>query len=562
MPKDEEMSSKADGDDGSNDESDADDVSEATSTKQLLVLVSKACPAAPPVLFCQYPSYLGEERDCPSGYECRPWEGTMAYHGTRRYLYNAVKNVLHANRAHKTTRASWNLFWGYRPQTRLNIDESSWRLVAILSQVNFTVLLRVKKCIRVAKIPSFTRSPTNHFPGSLELGRKDKLCSNILRMQRKFGEFFEIIPETYITTNKDGRLFMQAYAADPKALWILKPPNQCCGRGIKLVSGAADYKFEPDKCYVAQARGSRYIAQPYLINGLKFDMRLYVLVTSFDPLRVYLFDNGLVRFCTQKYSTAPKDLKSKFGHLTNYSVNKKNKDFQSNQATGDDGTGSKWSYQALQAHFRQEGLNPSKIHDDIAAVIIKTLLCVESAIVAQSSKQIRANGSCFELYGFDVLLDASLRPWLLEVNVFPSMSSSSPMDKRIKTTLVCDTFQLVGLPACNIDAALEEAKKRRGSVRRSKSLAKPEKPEMPEEDDWIQQLQGEEARMGHFRRIFPTPTTLCYLQYFETPRQSNAALAKHLSGSATRPTKPVPVRKAKSFSEKLRSAKELNAVYN
>ncbi|RHY63573.1 hypothetical protein DYB30_002188 [Aphanomyces astaci] len=260
----------------------------------------------------------------------------------------------------------------------------------------------------------------NHFPGSLELGRKDKLCTNILRMQRKFtGAFYQIIPETFVTGAKECKPFMAALASSSKALWILKPPNQCCGRGIKIISGGSDYTYEPDKRYVAQ-------------------------VTSFDPLRVYLFDNGLVRFCTHKYSTSTKDVTNRFGHLTNYSVNKKNKAaFQSNQDAAADGEGSKWSYQALQAYFETQGLDPTAIHLDIAALIVKTLMCVESPLVASLNKQAKHVNACFELFGFDVLLDANLRPWLLEVNVFPSMSSSSPMDKRIKSILVCDTFQLV-----------------------------------------------------------------------------------------------------------------------
>ena len=48
--------------------------------------------------------------------------------------------------------------------------------------------------------------------------------------------------------------------------------------------------------------------------------------------------------------------------------------------------------------------------------------------------------ACFEVYGFDVLIDANLRPWLLEVNVSPSLSSSSPLDKQIKTTLLSDNL--------------------------------------------------------------------------------------------------------------------------
>jgi tubulin polyglutamylase TTLL4 len=44
---------------------------------------------------------------------------------------------------------------------------------------------------------------------------------------------------------------------------------------------------------------SKYVAHPHLINGFKYDLRVYVLVSSFDPLRVYVFNDGLVRFATE-----------------------------------------------------------------------------------------------------------------------------------------------------------------------------------------------------------------------------------------------------------------------
>jgi tubulin polyglutamylase TTLL4 len=65
------------------------------------------------------------------------------------------------------------------------------------------------------------------------------------------------------------------------------------------------------------------VMNPHLIDGFKYDMRIYVLVTSYDPLKIYLFKEGLVRFATEKYTTNILSLKKRFIHLTNYSVNKK-----------------------------------------------------------------------------------------------------------------------------------------------------------------------------------------------------------------------------------------------
>jgi tubulin polyglutamylase TTLL4 len=66
----------------------------------------------------------------------------------------------------------------------------------------------------------------------------------------------------------------------------------------------------------------RYVARPYLINGTKFDLRLYVLLTSVNPLRVYLYDDGLVRFASNKYTNDSSSVSDVFMHLTNYSINK------------------------------------------------------------------------------------------------------------------------------------------------------------------------------------------------------------------------------------------------
>ena len=96
------------------------------------------------------------------------------------------------------------------------------------------------------------------------------------------------------------------------------------GRGIYIVDDIAEVNVD-DLSIV-----SKYIANPLLINGHKFDLRIYVLVTSIDPLRIYVFKEGLARFATEEYQS--KNAKgNKFIHLTNYSINKKNERFIQNE---------------------------------------------------------------------------------------------------------------------------------------------------------------------------------------------------------------------------------------
>ena len=83
----------------------------------------------------------------------------------------------------------------------------------------------------------------------------------------------------------------------------------------------------------------------------------------------------------------------------------------------------------------------SRIYD----VIIKTLLCGENYVVSAMKKNGTHRTNCFELLGFDVLIDSDLKPWLLEVNLSSSLATDSPLDMSIKSTLVTDMFNLVGI---------------------------------------------------------------------------------------------------------------------
>ena len=103
----------------------------------------------------------------------------------------------------------------------------------------------------------------------------------------------------------------------------MKPSNGSQGRGIQLVEDLSTVELPEDRIYTAQL----YIQNPWLLQGYKFDMRIYALVTSFHPLTIHLYKEGLVRFATKKYddelfSQDTAGRMDTFKHLTNTSINK------------------------------------------------------------------------------------------------------------------------------------------------------------------------------------------------------------------------------------------------
>ena len=83
----------------------------------------------------------------------------------------------------------------------------------------------------------------------------------------------------------------------------------------------------------------------------------------------------------------------------------------------------------------------SRIYD----VILKTLACGEHYVLQAMKKNGMYRLNCFEVFGFDILLDSDLKPWLIEVNLSPSLSPDSPLDMTIKTNLITDTFNMCAI---------------------------------------------------------------------------------------------------------------------
>ncbi|KAI4503058.1 hypothetical protein M0802_002102 [Mischocyttarus mexicanus] len=380
----------------------------------------------------------------------------------------------------------------------------------------------------------------NHFPGSYEIGHKDRLCRNLGRLLLLHGrKKIDFVPKTYILPC-DLELLLKIWEkGENDQKWILKPPASSRGRGIKVITNKTKI---PKTCNYLIIQ--RYLSKPKLINGNKFDLRLYVLVTSIDPLRIYFYENGLVRFASNKYSDSLSTLEDRFMHLTNYSINKYSTDYTEND-TVDSCKGHKWSLKCLWNHLEKQSIKTDNIIKKIHDMIVKTIVSAESCVNNFSRVYAASWYNCYELFGIDVLIDENLKPWLLEVNACPSLQTPSLLDKTIKSALIKDTLNLVSyqIPAELANCSLRRAISKNNKLStichdfrlNEKVLTNKEKSKQlrfmskKKRDSYLNdilleltsddvrrliQYEDELNRLGSYKKIFPTKDTYKYFQYF------------------------------------------------
>ena len=286
----------------------------------------------------------------------------------------------------------------------------------------------------------------NHFPTTYQLGRKDNMYRHHKHFKSLFPKDYDFAPLTFILPF-DSQKFEEEYATS-QARWIVKPVNLSRGRGVHLLKDEDEYQKILKASYklnITQYLISKYIAAPHLINEIKYDLRIYVLITSFNPLKIYLYRNGLVRFATEKYTKGNYD--NVYVHLTNYSINKNNTNYKNNMndENGEEDNSSKWSLYEYRDHFQKNEKEEvfEKIWSKIKDIVIKTIITVKD----ESAREVPYTklNCLFELYGFDIMIDKDYKPWLIEVNVNPSLHCTSPLDLVIKSDLIGDVINIVGV---------------------------------------------------------------------------------------------------------------------
>ena len=246
-------------------------------------------------------------------------------------------------------------------------------------------------------------------------------------------------------------------SGEPRPYYIVKPDVGSRGDGIRLTAEPERKNWNAGEESVVQ----EYVAKPMLVDGLKFDLRLYVLVADVQDsseddaglMRLFLFREGLARFAVDSYEPPSADnLKNVHMHLTNYSLNRKNENFKYDCDDASGGDGSKRTvssvFERLQSTGRIESAD--ELWEDIEKLVARSMGVVQPILAGSRG---RWSNTCFQVLGMDVLLDESGQPWLIEINDHPSFridltldketSMPSAVDEAVKLPMLSDAMRVV-----------------------------------------------------------------------------------------------------------------------
>ena len=247
-------------------------------------------------------------------------------------------------------------------------------------------------------------------------------------------------PDSFVLPAERDRLAAFAATQPPGAVFVIKPRQGQGGQSIELTD-------DLDKALAAQdAVVQRYIDPPFLADGKKAHMRIYGLITSADPLRIYVYDDGIVRLAPQPYARGPGWLARTDMHVTNTALHRKHPLLVINQNPAIEDQGNVWTLKAYLRHVAAAGHDADTVFAAIGRLVGRFLLTLrDDGFFARQTAHAPARSFGHKLFGLDVLLDADARPWLIEIQRSPAWNGP-PLVKRINGTLAETLVRMASTP--------------------------------------------------------------------------------------------------------------------
>ena len=287
---------------------------------------------------------------------------------------------------------------------------------------------------------------------------KKSIYIKYYEMKKKFNDDYNYMPETYYYP-KDKEFIdkkFKNYRINLNDLWLVKPTNDYGGHGIKIFESLM--KIEMNEYII-----TKYITNLDLIKNKKYDLRLYVLVTGLRPLRIYFYKEGLVRIATKNYTLNKHSFKDTYIHLTNVGINKKNKNYiEPNNSESENSN--KWNLHTYSNHLKKLDVDFENIRKKINDIIIKSIISIYKNVTIEQKHNNLNDINFYILLGYDIIITKDYTPYLLEINDGVSMYYTNELEQKIKTILLVDTLNLVGLSIFSKNIIFKNSKNRITSV--------------------------------------------------------------------------------------------------
>jgi len=247
-------------------------------------------------------------------------------------------------------------------------------------------------------------------------------------------------PETYVLPQQRPALTARAEAGTEGMLFIVKPNNGSGGQGISVTTDLAS---------MADRTGTivqRYIDRPYLVDGRKGHLRIYVLITQAEPLRAYIYREGIVRFAPEPYDPSPDRLSDISMHVTNTALHEGHPGLVISQDPEKDDEGVIWSLTGFLRRIDRDGGDGQAVFADISRLASGFLgMLRDDGVLARWSGAAPLRAYPPKLFGLDVLVDADGQAWLLEIQSSPAVLGA-PLVNRINAAMLRTVFDMsVGL---------------------------------------------------------------------------------------------------------------------
>jgi tetratricopeptide (TPR) repeat protein len=279
-----------------------------------------------------------------------------------------------------------------------------------------------------------TRNNSDDFHEWSPYADKSKLAAALTARQAAdpAGRF----PESFVLPRD--RKALQAFAAGPHApaLYIVKPVRSSGGQGISVTADLKDAIGRDD--VVVQ----RYIDRPYLIEGRKGHCRIYCLIASAEPLRAYVYSEGIVRIAPELYDPDPAHAGGTSMHVTNTALHLDHPGLVIDRDPAQEDSGAIRSLSALLSRMTADGLDGQAAFGEIKALVEWFVrLLAADGLFARQAASAPPRAYTPKLFGLDVLVDAEGHPWLIEMQRTPA-ARGAPLVDRINAEMFNTVFRM------------------------------------------------------------------------------------------------------------------------